>query len=76
MAIGFGLFLPGRLSRAQLHTFDFGQKWQDKFNRNSDDGFGVIGQFGVIVKTFPSVVGVANGQALAISAFDQKDTIA
>jgi hypothetical protein len=76
MAIGSDLFLSGRLSRAQLHASDFGQKRHDQFNRDGNDSFGVRRQLGVIVKTFPSAVGAADSQALAIGAFDQKDTAA
>jgi len=76
MSIRSDSFLPGGLSRAQLHAFDFRQKWQDQFNRNSNDSLGVRRQLGVIVKTSPSAVGAADSQALAISAFDQKDTAA
>jgi hypothetical protein len=53
---------------------DFGQKGQDQLKRNSDDGFSVIRQFGIIVKTSPPAIVTANSQALAIGTFDQKDT--
>jgi hypothetical protein len=76
MAIGLRLFLHGQLSWAQPRAFGGGQKWQNQFNRNGHDGFSVVGQFDVIVKTFPSAVGAANGQTPAIGAFDQKNSIA